>query len=194
MTQLENAGSPQEKLPESLSVFIEGMQVRLGKSTDIIYRFITLGPLSAVLVFIEGLSDPQSLIQAVHEDAGLFHELDEFTPVTCLKLLQERTLTLGKVGEISNYTEVETEILAGNTILFIEGSVTALSAGTEGSQAACGGGCGLPVGSPRAPRRLHRIPAGEYRSGPQAHPEPEAADRVTQAGGADPDGCRGDVH
>ncbi|WP_342421214.1 spore germination protein [Paenibacillus sp. FSL E2-0178] len=131
MTQLENAGSPQEKLPESLSVFIEGMQVRLGKSTDIIYRFITLGSLSAVLVFIEGLSDPQSLIQAVHEDAGLFHELDDFTPVTCLKLLQERTLTLGKVGEISNYTEVETEILAGNTILFIEGSVTALSAGTE---------------------------------------------------------------
>lgn len=98
MTPLEQAESPQEELPESLSSVIEGMQARMGKSADIIYRFISLGPLSAVIIFIEGLSEPRELIQAIHEDANLFHEMDDFHPQTCLKLLQERTLTLGKVG------------------------------------------------------------------------------------------------
>ncbi|WNS43510.1 spore germination protein [Paenibacillus sp. MMS20-IR301] len=131
MTQLEHAGAPGEKLPASLSAFVEGMQARLGTSTDIIYRFLTLGPSPAAVVFIEGMADPDSVIQAIHEDASLFGEFTEPQPERCRKLLLERTLTLGKVGEIHNYTEVETEILAGNTIIVIEGSVTALSAGTE---------------------------------------------------------------
>ncbi|NQX45850.1 spore germination protein [Paenibacillus tritici] len=131
MTPLEQTPSPQENLPESLSSMIEGIQARMGKSADIIYRFISLGPLSAVIIFIEGLSEPQELIKAIHKDANLFHEIDEFHPQTCLKLLQERTLTLGKVGEICNYTEAENELLSGNTIVFIEGSRVALSAGTE---------------------------------------------------------------
>ncbi|WP_405116571.1 spore germination protein [Paenibacillus sp. FSL K6-1217] len=131
MTQLENAGSPQEKLPDSLSTFIEGIQVRLGTSTDIIYRFITLGTLSAVVIYIEGMADPQALMMAIHEDAGYFNALSEPQPEVCLKLLQERTLSLGKVGGITNYTEIETELLAGNSIVYINGNAQALSAGTE---------------------------------------------------------------
>uniref|UniRef100_UPI00406C8AC3 spore germination protein n=1 Tax=Paenibacillus sp. FSL P2-0089 TaxID=2954526 RepID=UPI00406C8AC3 len=131
MTQLENAGSPQEKLPDSLSAFIEGIQVRLGTSTDIIYRFITLGPSSVVVVYIEGMADPQALMKAIHEDAGQFNEFSEPQPERCLKLLQDRTLSLGKVGGITNYTEVETELLAGNSVIYIDGSTHALSAGTE---------------------------------------------------------------
>ncbi|WP_340025431.1 spore germination protein [Paenibacillus sp. FSL K6-1096] len=131
MTQLEHAGSPQEKLPDSLSAFIEGIQARLGTSTDIIYRFITLGPLSAVVVYIEGMADPQALMMAIHEDAGYFNSISEPQPDTCLKLLQERTLSLGKVGGITNYTEIETELLAGNSVIYINGLGRALSAGTE---------------------------------------------------------------
>ncbi|MEK4514257.1 spore germination protein [Paenibacillus sp. FSL H8-0122] len=131
MTQLENAGSPQEKLPDSLSAFIEGIQVRLGTSTDIIYRFITLGPSSVVVVYIEGMADPQALMEAIQEDEGRFNEFSEPQPERCLELLQERTISLGKVGGITNYTEVETELLAGNSVIYIDGSTKALSAGTE---------------------------------------------------------------
>lgn len=131
MTELENTGSPQDKLPESLTLFVEGMQARLGTSTDIIYRYITIGPFSAVAVFIEGMGEPRYLIKAIHEDFNLFNGLEAAMPEACLKLLQERTLTLGKVGEIHSYMRAEAEILSGNTIVFIDGSVTALSAGTE---------------------------------------------------------------
>lgn len=131
MTQLKHAGSPQEKLPESLSLFQEGLQARMGQSTDIIYRFITLGPMAVVVVYIEGMADPQPLMKAIHEDTGRFNEFSEPQPQDCLKLLQERTLTLGKVGGVHNYTEVETELLAGNSIVYIDGSAQALSAGTE---------------------------------------------------------------
>ncbi|MEK3901299.1 spore germination protein [Paenibacillus sp. FSL R7-0179] len=131
MTHLENTQGPQEKLPHALSAIIEGMQLRLGKSTDIIYRFITLGPSSAVIIFIEGLADPQEMIQAIHEDSSLYQQFSQPQPESCLKLLQERTLSLGKVGEVSNYTELERELLAGNSILIIDGAPKALSAGTE---------------------------------------------------------------
>lgn len=112
MTQLENAGSPQEKLPDSMSAFVEGTQARLGTSTDIIYRFITLGPSSVVVVYIEGMADPQALMEAIQEDEGRFNAFSEPQPERCLELLQERTISLGKVGGITNYTEVETELLA----------------------------------------------------------------------------------
>ncbi|MEK3879600.1 spore germination protein [Paenibacillus sp. FSL M7-0420] len=131
MTQLENAGSPQEKLPDSMSAFVEGTQARLGTSTDIIYRFITLGPSSVVVVYIEGMADPQALMEAIQEDEGRFNAFSEPQPERCLELLQERTISLGKVGGITNYTEVETELLAGNSVIYIDGSTKALSAGTE---------------------------------------------------------------
>lgn len=98
MTHLENTQGPQEKLPHALSAIIEGMQLRLGKSTDIIYRFITLGPSSIVIIFIEGLADPQEMIQAIHEDSSLYQQFSQPQPESCLKLLQERTLSSARSG------------------------------------------------------------------------------------------------
>jgi len=131
MPEVEIAGLPDEKIPESQPLFLEGLNRRLGNSTDIIYRFLALGPFPAVIIFIEGLGDPNFLIEAIHKDHALFNELPGEFPGNCLTLLKEQTITLGKVGEVRSYGDIEAEILSGNTIVFLNGSATALSVGTE---------------------------------------------------------------
>ncbi|MFD1904482.1 spore germination protein [Paenibacillus rhizoplanae] len=131
MRHMEQKEITQGKLPQSLDEFTNGLQDRLGISTDIIYRFMKLGPLAAVIIYIEGMADPQEMIHAIHEDEDLFNAFSNPEPASCLQLLKTRTLALGKVGEIRDYPRVERELLAGNSIVFIDGGEIALSAGTE---------------------------------------------------------------
>lgn len=131
MTELHHSDSRQDKLPGSLPLFLKEMRSRLGDSTDIIYRFLALGPFSAAIVFIEGLGDPQFLIEAVHRDMLLFGEMDSRHPDESLKLLKERTITLGKVEEAHSFARIVAELLCGNTIIFVEGAGTTLTVGTE---------------------------------------------------------------
>lgn len=131
LTEPKQADTPQKRLPDSLALFVEDMKIRFGESTDIIYRLITLGPFTAAIIFIEGLGDPQLVIQAIHRDLFLFEQLDPHQPEESLNLLKARTLTSGKVGEAQTYSEIEAEILSGNTIIYIEGAAIAISVGTE---------------------------------------------------------------
>ncbi|MBT2289699.1 spore germination protein [Paenibacillus albidus] len=128
MTDLDHKERNQENVPEAMALFLDGMKRRLGHSSDIFYRMITLGPFQAVIIFIEGMADPNFLIRAIHEDALLFEDL---LPQECYKLLKERTITLGKVGEVHTYSEIEAQLLSGNTIVYIEGLASSLYVGTE---------------------------------------------------------------
>ncbi|WP_375373940.1 spore germination protein [Paenibacillus sp. S150] len=131
MADLSNADAVQEKLPDSLPLFIEEMNCRFGKSTDLVFRFLEIGPFSAAIIFIEGFGNPRFLIEAIHRDLFLFDQLRSDQPEESLRLLQERTITLGKVGEARTFSQVEAEILSGNSIIYIQGASAALSAGTE---------------------------------------------------------------
>lgn len=46
-------------------------------------------------------------------------------------MLKDLTITMGKVGEATTYSEVEENVLSGNTVVFIEGTSTSLYVGTE---------------------------------------------------------------
>ncbi|AIQ54450.1 spore germination protein [Paenibacillus sp. FSL R7-0331] len=131
MTEKHDPKKRREQLPGSQALFLEEMRGRLGNSTDIIYRLLALGSFSAAVVFIEGMAEPQALIEALHRDQPLYAEIDGADPGAGLQLLKERTITLGKVGEVRSLEEIEAEILSGNTVLYIERAAVALSVGTE---------------------------------------------------------------
>lgn len=126
--QQEPAMTP---LPAALPLFLAEMKQRFGQSADIVYRFMMLGPFSAAIVFIEGMGDPRFLIQSIHEDLLLFDQLHTGQPGECLKLLKERTITIGKVDEVKDFGTVESQLLSGNTIVFIEGAGAGLYVSTE---------------------------------------------------------------
>lgn len=131
MSEKKDAAPPRGDLPDALPVFLDRMRRRFGQSPDIVYREIALGRFPAAIAYVEGLGDPRFLIEAVHRDMALFAELGDEPPEKLLRLLKARTITLGKVGETNAFSEVETQMLAGNTVVFVDGSATALFVGTE---------------------------------------------------------------
>jgi spore germination protein KA len=102
----------------------------LGK-VRIVYREITLGLKPAVIVYIDGLADPNRLLEAIHHDMSFYLEEELQSSEELFKLLKERTITMGRVGEAATFAEVETTLLCGHTILYLDGFKTALYAGTE---------------------------------------------------------------
>ncbi|MHA2855594.1 spore germination protein [Paenibacillus lautus] len=131
MKNLTPGEAPQENLPASLTQFIDDMKSRFGQSGDIIYRELQLGAIPSVMVYIEGMGDPRYLIEAIHADMPLFMNLPDQRPEERMKMLQELTITMGKVGEARTFQEVEKKLLSGNTIIFMDGTATSLYVGTE---------------------------------------------------------------
>lgn len=82
----------QEKLPASITQFIENMKSRFGLSGDIIYREVNVGSIPTVMVYIEGMGDPRLLIEAIHKDLPLFIEFPNQSPEERMKMLKELTI------------------------------------------------------------------------------------------------------
>jgi Bacillus/Clostridium GerA spore germination protein. len=129
MTDKNATELQQGELPLTLPLFMEQMQARFGSSCDLIYRRLRLGAYQAVILYIEGLSDPRYLIEAIHDDNFLYENMEGGNPAACLQLLFERTIALGKVEFIHRYEKLEAELLCGNAILYIEGASYALFVG-----------------------------------------------------------------
>ncbi|ANS74462.1 spore gernimation protein [Paenibacillus yonginensis] len=118
-------------IPGRANEFTDLVRETLGQSPDIIYREIILGCKPALIIYIEGLGDPHEMLEAIHQDMPLYLEKQEQAAEELLKLLKERTITLGKIGEVKTLTELEAKILSGNTIVYIDGLDKALYVGTE---------------------------------------------------------------
>ncbi|WP_010268074.1 spore germination protein [Paenibacillus senegalensis] len=126
-----NSAKNQEPLPDSIIEIKELMRNRLGTSPDIVIRDMRIGPIPAVILYIEGMGDPQPLLQAIHQDMAMFYDEKEPSPEHYINILQLRSITLGKIGQADTLGAVEEKLLSGNTILFMEGLSTALYIGTQ---------------------------------------------------------------
>lgn len=129
MTDLNRTDNPNRDLPAVLPIFMEQMQIRFGTSHDLIYRQIRLGAYQTLIIYIEGLSEPRYIIEAIHKDSGLFENMESEQPESCLQFMYERTITQGKVEFVHTYAELEAQLLCGNAIVYIEGATTALYVG-----------------------------------------------------------------
>jgi len=117
--------------PETIAAFEADLKAITGESADVVYRTMMLGPFSMVIVYIEGLADPHFLIEAIYNDDYLFENVYGRSADDYIKLLKERTITMGKVGEADSYPELEAQLLVGNSVIYIEGAASALYASTE---------------------------------------------------------------
>ena len=97
MKNLTPGEASQENLPASLAQFIDDMKSRFGQSGDIIYRELQLGAIPAVMVYIEDGRSPLSNRSDSCRFAAV-HESPDQRPEERMKMLQELTITMGKVG------------------------------------------------------------------------------------------------
>ncbi|WP_404406876.1 spore germination protein [Jeotgalibacillus malaysiensis] len=141
--QQENRPDQSEnKLPNnidtSLSKNLETIKKRTGNSSDIVIRPLNLGhnpKVKTAIVYIKGMVDQQSvndfLIEPMINHPSLQKQLVQ---QEVIEMIAEDVIALGGIKKVSDWDGLFTELMSGNTIVLIEGTKEALSAGTQGGQ------------------------------------------------------------
>lgn len=115
----------------------EVLKKALGKSPDIVYRELSIGTtgIQVLVVFIDGLVDKAAIannvlktltLETVYANAANFQHLT-------LETIKEQIITIGMVKEENSFQNLLKDLLSGDTLIFVQGSETALVVSTLSS-------------------------------------------------------------
>ncbi|OKL35677.1 spore germination protein [Domibacillus mangrovi] len=125
-------------MDHSLSKNLEDIKRITGNSPDIVIRKVKIGHHAtheAAVLFVKGLVDSQTvndlLIESIMKNSHLHKKLHLQDIVD---VITNEVIPLGQVQSMRNQEEVVNSLMAGNTIILIEGINEALTAGTQGGE------------------------------------------------------------
>ncbi|MGG2064168.1 spore germination protein [Bacillus sp. S14(2024)] len=121
-------------LHEELHKNIAKLKDELGDSSDLVIRILKLNEENSFIIaviHIGGISDEQKINQNIIEPL-LECKYNIVSPsAEFLKEELERKVTVSKLETVTNFGDVLSVVLSGNTVIFINGCVQALSASTS---------------------------------------------------------------
>ncbi|GAB6136909.1 spore germination protein [Halanaerobaculum tunisiense] len=128
------------KIPDSTRIIKEKLQNQIfSDSNDFILRKFNMGKDSQIkllITYFDGLVDRQLISNDILKSLMVesrMTELDaELNQSTILNILKENLISVGEVKEVKDFKETINAILAGDTIIYINGRQTALRIGTRG--------------------------------------------------------------
>ena len=141
--QQNNSQSPSsnDQLPANLETSskanLEILKERMGNSSDIVTRSLSGQNFKVhiTIVYMKGLVDTQSvndfLIETILNNPLL---QEKAIPKEALKVIHEEVIALGEIKEVGDWNSLFTDLVSGNTIIFIDGVSEALSASTQGGE------------------------------------------------------------
>lgn len=121
-----------------ISMNLEVIKQRTGNSSDIIIRHLKLShnpKFKIAIVFIKGMIDSQSVNEFLIEtmiNNPLFQE--EVIQQDLIELIAEDIVAIGEINKISEWDELFTALMSGNSIILIDGINKALSVSTQSEQ------------------------------------------------------------
>lgn len=135
ITEKENEQNHTEVLKINLQENIQKIKDSLGKSSDIIFREISLGKdgsIKAGIIYTDGLTDTPSLQNFILEtlmiDTKVFEIQKKVTPErNLITVLKDYAMTVGEIKEITNFDLLLNDLLSGDTIILIDGYDQGLS-------------------------------------------------------------------
>ncbi|OAH58045.1 MULTISPECIES: spore germination protein [Bacillaceae] len=132
------AHKPSIMIDFSLSKNLEDIKRITGNSPDIVIRKVKIGDqakIDAAVLFVKGLVDSQAVndlfIESIMKSSPLQENLDL---QGMMELIADKVIPLGQVQSMRNQEEIVGSLMAGNTIILIDGIDEALSAGTQGGE------------------------------------------------------------
>ncbi|WP_018395292.1 spore germination protein [Bacillus sp. 37MA] len=148
--QKKNRSNPQQPKEEiyaqkssvtidfSLSKNLEDIKRITGNSPDIVIRKINIGyqaKIDAAVLFVKGLVDSRAVDDFFIESMMKSNPLQEkLTLQDMMDLIADKVIPLGQVQSMRNQVEVIDSLMAGNTIILIDGIDEALTVGTQGGE------------------------------------------------------------
>lgn len=136
-SQSPSSDDSPENLETSMSANLKILKDRTGHSSEIVIRSVSGQnfKVEISIVYIKGLVDIQSvndfLIESILNNP-LLHEKD--IPQEALKFICGEVIALGEIKEVGDWDSLFTDLMSGNTIIFVDGISKALSASTQGGE------------------------------------------------------------
>lgn len=126
-------------IPDSIEVFKERLERVFYDCSDFSLREITLGDqtkVKLIVAFIDGLVDKNlvnnDVLRPLMIDSREADLSIHFNQSTALKILKNDLLTTCDLQEVKSFKQLVTAILAGDSIIYIDGERVGFKAGTRG--------------------------------------------------------------
>ncbi|WP_407545294.1 spore germination protein [Priestia sp. HNGD-A6] len=133
----QTANHQKEQLEVSLSNNLNMIKQKTGKSSDVIIREIKLGgkaDINTAIVYIEGIVDNQSIQAYILQSMMKDNHKEEINQYNAMGLLSEDIMTVGNITSITNSDDLFSSLMAGDTLILVDGVNQALSASTAGGE------------------------------------------------------------
>jgi spore germination protein KA len=128
------------ELSPSLHINVDRIKKRLGNPTDLIIRefeFELEQKVTATLIFLEEMNDTQLLSEFILDPLMKLTSDKQSSPVPvehALHYIKQNALALGRVLDVETEEEMLEALLAGLSVLLVEGNTKGLKMGTNGGK------------------------------------------------------------
>ncbi|MBX9998231.1 MULTISPECIES: spore germination protein [Priestia] len=133
----QTTNHPEAQLEASLHDNLNMIKQKTGKSSDVIIREIKLGGQSDIktaIVYVEGIVDNQSIQAYILQSMMKDNHKEEISQYNAMNLLSQDIMTVGNITSITNSNDLFASLMAGDTLILVDGVNQALSASTAGGE------------------------------------------------------------
>ncbi|MCL9638162.1 spore germination protein [Priestia megaterium] len=126
-----------ELIQVSLSGNLNKIKQETGNSSDVVIREIKMGgnsDIKTAIVYVEGIVDNQSIQEYLLQSMMKDDQKEEVNQHNVIDLLSEDMMTVGNVSSINNWDDLFLALMAGDTLVLVDGIGKALSASTKGGE------------------------------------------------------------
>jgi spore germination protein KA len=127
----------EEHIQDSLSVNLDIIRQKTGKSSDVIVRQLKMGGNSEIktaIVYIEGIVDNQSIQEFLLQSMMKDDVKEKLIQHDAFERISEDMMAVGNVSSLHTWDELFSSLMAGDTLILVDGIAKALSACTKGGE------------------------------------------------------------
>ncbi|MCR8849260.1 spore germination protein [Rossellomorea sp. SC111] len=129
--------SSEKNIQNSLSNNLEIIRRKTGHSSDVIVRHLNMGKNSDIetaIVYVEGIVDNQSIQEFLLQSMMKDDHKEELNEQDALDLISDDMMTVGNVSSFDTWDDLFSSLMAGDTLVLVDGIGKALSACTKGGE------------------------------------------------------------
>jgi spore germination protein KA len=127
----------EEHIQDSLSVNLDIIRQKTGNSSDVVVRHLKMGrdsDIKTAIVYIEGIVDNQSIQEFLLQSMMKDDEPEKWIQHDAIDLISEDMMTVGNVSFLNTWDDLFSSLMAGDTLVLVDGKTKALSACTKGGE------------------------------------------------------------
>ncbi|TYS90047.1 spore germination protein [Rossellomorea aquimaris] len=126
-----------EHIQDSLSVNLDIIRKKTGNSSDLVVRHLKMGrdsDIKTAIVYIEGIVDNRTIQEFLLQTMMKDDDKEQLNEHDALERISEDMMTVGNVLSLNTWEDLFSSLMAGDTLILIDGISKALSACTRGGE------------------------------------------------------------